>query len=69
MMEDDGFLEAVDQIPDQAAREREINRTLIAGPGEIFLAGSNQEGNPDMVSTDYSHQRAKMEVLTPFNNE
>ena len=69
MLSEEALQEAVDQIPDQAAREREVNRNAIAGPGDIFMGASNQEGNPDMISTDYSHQRAKMEQIMPFGGQ
>ena len=69
MIGEDDLQEALEQIPEPAARERELNRNAIITPGDLFMGASLREEDPDMISSEYSHERAKMEQFTPFGGQ
>ena len=68
IMDEEAFQEAAEQLPPQA-RAGEFNRILLADGGGVFSAGSEQEGDPYMNSTEYIHPRSVMEVMMPLNDE
>ena len=65
MVSEESIQEAMSQYPDELIRNQQLERNAIANPGEIFMGVSEQEGDPNMVATEYSHIRAKMDAIMP----
>jgi len=69
MVKEKTLTEALDEIPDQAAVAREINRTCTVTPGHILLAGTNEEGSRDgLPAAEYSNVGAKEAAFWFPNN-
>ena len=65
MISEESVQEAMSQYPDELLRNRQLDQNAISTAGEFFLGASNQEDDPNMISTEYSHMRAKQEAIMP----
>ena len=65
MISEESVQEAMSHYPDELLRNKQLDQNAIATPGEFVLGASSQDNDPNMISTEYSHMRAKMEAIMP----
>ena len=63
--DEESVQEAMSHYPDELLRNKQLDQNAIATPGEFVLGASSQDNDPNMISTEYSHMRAKMEAIMP----